>query len=83
MLISLVKSFGSQKWSDVAKKMPGREGKQCRERWHNHLSPSIKKTPWTPTEQWILFLVNSDELLEPQAFGKQMVQDRIAFARKN
>jgi len=25
----------------------GRIGKQCRERWHNHLNPDIKKEPWT------------------------------------
>lgn len=56
--MTLVSSLGSQKWSDVAKKMPGREGKQCRERWHNHLSPTIKKTPWSETEQWVLFLVD-------------------------
>ncbi|RYY81178.1 hypothetical protein EON63_15980, partial [archaeon] len=25
----------------------GRIGKQCRERWHNHLNPDINKAPWT------------------------------------
>ena len=25
----------------------GRIGKQCRERWHNHLNPDIKKEEWT------------------------------------
>lgn len=58
LLMSLVLTHGHQKWSNVAKRMVGREGKQCRERWHNHLSPSIKKTPWTETEQWVLFLVS-------------------------
>ena len=23
--------------------LPGRKGKQCRERWHNHLNPDIIK----------------------------------------
>lgn len=36
--------------------MPGRIGKQCRERWHNHLNPKIKKIPWSPDEEWILYL---------------------------
>lgn len=36
----------------------GRVGKQCRERWHNHLSPDIKKDDWTPREEWILFLAH-------------------------
>jgi hypothetical protein len=57
LLLALVLTHGHQKWSNVAKKMAGREGKQCRERWHNHLSPSIKKSAWTEAEQWVLFLV--------------------------
>lgn len=35
---------------------PGRIGKQCRERWHNHLNPDIKKDDWKDTEEWLLFL---------------------------
>lgn len=33
-------------------------GKQCRERWHNHLNPRIKKINWTRDEEWILFLMH-------------------------
>ena len=29
--------------------------KQCRERWHNHLNPGIKKSPWTEFEDWLIF----------------------------
>jgi hypothetical protein len=36
--------------------LPGRIGKQCRERWHNHLNPKIKKIAWSCEEEWILFL---------------------------
>ena len=28
----------------------GRNSKQCRERWHNHLDPDVKKGPWSPEE---------------------------------
>ena len=28
----------------------GRSGKQCRERWHNHLSPEVCKNEWTAEE---------------------------------
>lgn len=30
--------------------MNGRSGKQCRERWHNHLSPDVNKAEWTAEE---------------------------------
>ena len=38
-------------WSAIAKELgTNRTGKQCRERWLNHLDPSINKGPWTPDE---------------------------------
>nr|CAD1818359.1 unnamed protein product [Ananas comosus var. bracteatus] len=46
-LIHLVKKHGQSKWSIIANFLPGRIGKQCRERWHNHLNPEIKKDAWT------------------------------------
>ncbi|KAK7316455.1 hypothetical protein VNO77_35501 [Canavalia gladiata] len=41
-LVELVKQFGLKKWSQIAKSLKGRIGKQCRERWHNHLRPNIR-----------------------------------------
>lgn len=37
-----MKHYGEQKWALIAEKMAGRAGKQCRERWRNHLRPDIK-----------------------------------------
>jgi hypothetical protein len=28
-----------------------RTGKQCRERWFNHLDPKINKNPWSEEEE--------------------------------
>ncbi|EGR32388.1 myb-like DNA-binding domain protein [Ichthyophthirius multifiliis] len=50
ILSELVIEQGPQKWSQIAKSLPGRIGKQCRERWHNHLNPQIKKDKWTEDE---------------------------------
>lgn len=46
--------LGPCKWSKIASYLPGRIGKQCRERWHNHLNPNIRKTPWTNEEDDII-----------------------------
>ncbi|KMZ61703.1 hypothetical protein ZOSMA_506G00020 [Zostera marina] len=54
LLISLVKEHGAKKWSDISKKLVGRIGKQCRERWHNHLRPDIKKDNWSDEEDLLL-----------------------------
>eukprot|EP01017_Pseudomicrothorax_dubius_P026060 TRINITY_DN287_c0_g1_i2.p1 TRINITY_DN287_c0_g1~~TRINITY_DN287_c0_g1_i2.p1 ORF type:complete len:511 (-),score=142.92 TRINITY_DN287_c0_g1_i2:307-1839(-) len=56
LVIELVKKHGPQKWTFIAEHLPGRIGKQCRERWHNHLNPQIKKNPWTDDEEWLLYL---------------------------
>jgi len=31
-----------------------RNGKQCRERWYNHLNPELKRGPWTVEEELLL-----------------------------
>ena len=46
---------GKVKWSVIASKLQGRIGKQCRERWFNHLEPNINKGEWTPEEDRIVF----------------------------
>ncbi|KAL4587746.1 hypothetical protein LXL04_000620 [Taraxacum kok-saghyz] len=49
-LIRLVKQHGITKWAVIAEKMTGRAGKQCRERWRNHLRPDIRKDTWSEEE---------------------------------
>ena len=55
-LIELVEKFGAEKWAYISKYFPDRIGKQCRERWFNHLNPSVNKTSWSEEEEWILFI---------------------------
>ena len=57
-LIELVKENGAQKWSYISSFLPGRLGKQCRERWYNHLNPEVRKTGWSKEEEWVLFLLH-------------------------
>ena len=46
---------GPQKWSRCSALIPGRSGKQCRERWMNNLDPEIKRGEWTDEEDELLF----------------------------
>ena len=34
---------GANRWAEIAKYLPGRNGKQCRERWHNQLDTSLSR----------------------------------------
>uniref|UniRef100_A0A672N4R6 Transcriptional activator Myb n=1 Tax=Sinocyclocheilus grahami TaxID=75366 RepID=A0A672N4R6_SINGR len=54
-VIELVQKYGPKRWSVIAKHLKGRIGKQCRERWHNHLNPEVKKTSWTEEEDQIIY----------------------------
>ncbi|XP_075701480.1 myb-related protein B [Rhinoderma darwinii] len=53
-VIELVKKYGTKHWTLIAKQLKGRLGKQCRERWHNHLNPEVKKSSWTEEEDRII-----------------------------
>ncbi|KAG0004322.1 hypothetical protein BGZ80_001775 [Entomortierella chlamydospora] len=54
-LRSLVNELGAEKWVLIASRLGSRTGKQCRERWHNHLDPTIDKSPFTPKEDELIF----------------------------
>ena len=60
-IIELVNKYGTSNWTIIANEMAllykskHRNGKQCRERWHNHLDPIVNKENWTEEEENILF----------------------------
>ncbi|KAF6004341.1 hypothetical protein F1559_000381 [Cyanidiococcus yangmingshanensis] len=58
LLLSLVAKFGTQAWTAVAACMPGRTGKQCRERWLNQLDPNVRRGAWTFEEDEALVLLH-------------------------
>jgi len=39
----------------IANSLRGRIGKQCRERWHNHLNPDVRKDAWSQEEDALIF----------------------------
>ncbi|XP_010251366.1 PREDICTED: transcription factor MYB98-like [Nelumbo nucifera] len=59
-LVDLVKEYGMKKWSYIAERLEGRKGKQCRERWYNHLRPDIKKDGWTEEEDTVLIQAHAE-----------------------
>lgn len=68
-LLEIVTKRGAKNWSSVAKdlntrlhdNMQIRFGKQCRERWFNHLDPSLTKGKWSIQED--TFIVQKQTLL--------------------
>ncbi|XP_029012307.1 v-myb avian myeloblastosis viral oncogene homolog-like 2a isoform X2 [Betta splendens] len=58
-IIELVGKYGTKHWTLIARHFKGRLGKQCRERWHNHLNPQVKKCSWTSEEDLIIYKAHS------------------------
>lgn len=54
-----VERHGPRGWALLAQTLPGRKGKQCRERYHNHLAPGINTDPWSAAEEATLLEAHS------------------------
>jgi hypothetical protein len=53
-LRTLVDSIGPTDWCEIADRMPGRNARQCKERWTNYLSPTLNTAAWTRDEDFLL-----------------------------
>jgi hypothetical protein len=64
------------RWSDLAQQLPGRVGKQIRDRWVNHLNPNINHLPFSREDD--LNLWNGHKKL-----GKRWVEISTKFFDSN
>lgn len=62
-LKELVEKLGNKNWQSISDLMPGRNARQCRDRWRNYLSPDVVNGPWTDEEDELL--MNKYEKLGP------------------
>lgn len=49
-LLELIEQHGASNWVRIANYLESRTAKQCRERYHQNLKPSLNRTPITPEE---------------------------------
>jgi hypothetical protein len=82
-LLRLVQNMcGPMKWSVVAQSMPQRTGKQCRERYVNHLNPRLKVSDWSSVEDAVIFHLY-DSLGSQWAKMAKMIPGRTDNGIKN
>jgi hypothetical protein len=55
MILHFVEEHGEHNGADIETVVPKWTGKQCRERWMNHLNPSITHGNWTGAEDTLIF----------------------------
>jgi hypothetical protein len=85
-----VGEFGTGSWNAVCTRVPGRNGKQCRERWIGQLAPYISKENWLPEEDAALLQAqttagNQWSLIAAQLPGRSSisVKNRWNWLRRN
>jgi hypothetical protein len=54
-LKELVTKYGTVSWDVIAREMPGRNPRQCRERWKHYVSSTRPKSEWSPAEDMLLY----------------------------
>ncbi|GBC03445.1 hypothetical protein RclHR1_05120015 [Rhizophagus clarus] len=59
-LLTIVSELGTKHWKLIGIRHGLRDGKQCRERWHNHLNPDLIYGPLTPEEDEQILTYHSE-----------------------
>ena len=54
LLILFAPHYGEKNWKLIAKHLPGRTARQCRDRYQNYLLSGLYNGPWTPQEEQTL-----------------------------
>ncbi|KAH0788716.1 Myb-like DNA-binding domain containing protein [Histomonas meleagridis] len=82
MLTTAVNQLGPKKWTDIAKFVPTRTPKQCRERWFQRLQPGIRHDPFEPWEDQVI-IQSQKELGNRWSLIAQKLQGRSPSSIKN
>jgi hypothetical protein len=54
LLVEAVETHGPSDWALIATLVPGRNARQCRERWHNYANPHLTREVWTEADDRLL-----------------------------
>lgn len=57
-LKDLIEKYSTNDWKKIAKHLPPRTARQCRERWCNYIDPNLSQEPWTPEEDEVLLKIH-------------------------
>ena len=57
LLSAQIQENGLENWKVIARQIPGRTAKQCRERWNDSLNPLLKKGKFSTEENLVIYLM--------------------------
>ncbi|KAI5490596.1 RNA polymerase II transcription regulator recruiting protein [Trichomonas vaginalis G3] len=76
-LLETVGKFGSNRWDFIATFIPGRTGRQCRERWMIRFAPDIKKEAWTHDEDQMLIQLQQKLEIIGQQYRSTYMEEHL------
>ena len=83
MIMKCINIFGSPgRWSEIARRLPGRTGKQCRARYINYLDSKVKRGSWSRDEDALLMSLWKKFGMKWSTICK-LIPGRTANASKN
>ena len=82
-LATAVAVHGDAYWERLSALVPGRSGKQCRERWFHHLRPGTNKRPFSPNEDALLLSAVGKYGHQWQRIAREVIPDRTDVNLKN
>ncbi|KAK8881560.1 hypothetical protein M9Y10_004304 [Tritrichomonas musculus] len=82
VIVHLVNNYGPKNWDQIALMLPGRTGRQCRDRYFNYLMPGYFYGEWTKEED-ILLNKKFNEMGRQWAKMKPFFPGRSAICIKN
>jgi len=83
MILKCIKMFGAPgRWSEIARRLPGRTGKQCRARYINYLDARVKCGSWSNEEDSLLMNLWNKHGMKWSHIS-QMIPGRTASSTKN
>ena len=82
MLVAAVNQLGPKKWIEIAKFVPTRTAKQCRERWNQKSFPGIRQDPFEPWEDQVI-IASQKEIGNRWALISRRLQGRSPTSIKN
>jgi hypothetical protein len=82
ILMQAIEVHGPSNWNSLAFALPGRTGKQCRERWMSKLSSNFTTKPWTPEEDEMLIALQQERGNQWAKF-KSFLPGRSTISIKN
>lgn len=77
----LVSYYGTKNWYLISELMPGRNARQCKDRWEKYLDPNINFQPFTQEEDRKLLYLH--KIIGPKKFQEVSTEELTTVSNQD